>query len=122
MVVWSSWPFYIILRCHWKKSISWAPPCTDTVDDFLDFLSVCSKRVLHADISWAKNETVIIKSILLAFAIAGLLMGDDLDQEVVLSGDRQRADGGHKGSFSDGDARGDIPHGDFDHLHNHIRW
>ena len=61
-----------------KKSISWAPLCTDTVDDFLDFCLFVQKG-FYAEISWDKNETVTIKSILLAFAIAGLLMGDDIE-------------------------------------------
>ena len=49
MVVWSSWPFYYI-EMSLEKSISWAPLCTDTVDDFLFYcLFVCSKRVLCRD-------------------------------------------------------------------------
>ena len=77
---WSGHPGLSIL--YWdvtgKKSISWAPPCTDTVDDFLDFCLFVQKG-FYAEISRDKNETVTIKSILLAFAIAGLLMGDDIE-------------------------------------------
>ena len=61
---WSGHPgLSIILRCHWKKSISWAPLCTDTVENFLDFCLFFQKG-FHADISWDKNETMNIKSIL----------------------------------------------------------
>ena len=55
MVVWSSWPFYYI-EMSLEKSISWAPLCTDTVDDF-DF-SCLFKKVFYADIFRDRNETM----------------------------------------------------------------
>ena len=63
MVVWSSWPFYYIEMSLEKKYIVGAAVHWHSGRNFLDFCLFVQKG-FYADISWDKNETMNIKSIL----------------------------------------------------------